>query len=186
MATTIPTKPPTKFRAGAKKQWKISHSEYPAPTYTLKYRMVPKDGANNTAQGFDAAADGTDHLVTLATTTTDDFQPGTYTLIGYFEDASSDRIEFSETTLVITPDPTTATSTEETDFYRDLLKDAKEQLKQLNQKIIVNASVNGKSYTLADRPQLLTFIKQLEAQINLNERVANGDSPFERISTRFN
>lgn len=74
MGFTVPTTEPEIIFAGDFITWKKSLSEYPASTWTLTYALV-KDGK---IIEITASADGDDHLVEEAATTSDDWAPGDY------------------------------------------------------------------------------------------------------------
>jgi hypothetical protein len=78
----IPTNEPTSLRAGDTWKWTRSLSDYPAPTWTLKYRFK-----HPTASGFEitASASGNDHAVTVAASTSTAYTAGTYSWIAWVE-----------------------------------------------------------------------------------------------------
>jgi hypothetical protein len=77
--TEIPTTEPEKITAADTVKWKRSFSDYPAPTWTLKYALVM------TGQQYEitAGADGSDHLVSVDAATTAAWTPGLYKIQGY-------------------------------------------------------------------------------------------------------
>lgn len=81
MASDIPTNEPTALRAGDTWKWTRSLPDWPASTWTLKYR------AKNAAGGFEitAAASGDDFAVTVAAATTAGYAAGDYTWIAWVE-----------------------------------------------------------------------------------------------------
>lgn len=71
---TIPTHEPASIVAGTTVSWKISNSDYPAPTYFLHYTLV-KYGDKI---AIVSAASGADHLIEIAPATSADYEKGTY------------------------------------------------------------------------------------------------------------
>ena len=69
---------PSTLRAGDTWTWRKSLADYPATEgWSLRYVLANADHRKE----FDSAADGADHLVTVAATSTDDTIPGRYTLV---------------------------------------------------------------------------------------------------------
>jgi hypothetical protein len=81
MAASIPTDEPSALRAGDTWKWTRTLADYPAGTWTLKYRF------KNAAGGFEitAAASGTDHAVTVAAVTTAPYAAGDYQWVAWVE-----------------------------------------------------------------------------------------------------
>lgn len=81
MAADIPSNEPETLRAGDTWKWTRSLSDWPASTWTLKYR------AKNAAGGFEitAAASGNDFSVSVAAATTAAIAAGTYAWIAWVE-----------------------------------------------------------------------------------------------------
>ena len=59
---SIPTTEPETITAGDSLTWKRTLADYPAGTWTLKYRLINADGKID----LTATASGTDHLVSVA------------------------------------------------------------------------------------------------------------------------
>lgn len=99
MAATIPSDEPARLRAGDTWKWTRSLADYPAGTWTLKYRF------KNAAGGFEitATASGTDHAVTVAAATTGTYTSGSYQWIAWVE-SGSEKYTVDEGTLQVDPD----------------------------------------------------------------------------------
>lgn len=95
----IPTIEPEEITAGDYVQWKITDSDYPATTYTLTYALV-KSGV---LIEITAAADGTDHLITLSAATTAAYAVGEYKWQSYMT-SGSERYNIDSGTLEVLPD----------------------------------------------------------------------------------
>ena len=82
----IPTNEPLKLRAGDTWKWRREDltTDYPAPTWTLKYFFKKIDAAFN----ITATADGTRFSITVARATTAAYSPGAYTWQAIVESAT--------------------------------------------------------------------------------------------------
>lgn len=80
----IPDNLPASLRAGDTWKWTRTLADYPAGTWTLKYRF------KNAAGGFEvvSTASGTDHLNTVTAATSAAIAAGTYNYIGWVESGS--------------------------------------------------------------------------------------------------
>jgi len=74
MTAPIPTTEPTELRAGLSWQWQKSLGDYPAPTWVLRYWLKNAGSHIEIA----AAASGSDHLVTVLASATQNYAPGQY------------------------------------------------------------------------------------------------------------
>lgn len=88
---TIPTTEPESIRAGDTWRWTRELSDYPAGTWTLKYRF------RNASAGFEitAGADGTTHSVSVAASTTTGYAAGGYNWIAWVE-SGDDKFTVAE------------------------------------------------------------------------------------------
>jgi len=103
----IPDNEPLSLRAGDTWKWTRTLDDYPAGTWTLKYRF------KNAAGGFEitAAASGTDHAVTVAAATTAAYASGSYAWMAWVEGGSSEKYTVDTGVLVVDPDYRTGTAT---------------------------------------------------------------------------
>ena len=74
MAST-PTTEPAAITAGDSFTWQKTLADYPAGTWTLKYRFINAAGKID----ITATASGTDHLVSVTPTTSAAYTAGDYT-----------------------------------------------------------------------------------------------------------
>ena len=95
----IPDSLPASLRAGDTWKWTRTLADYPAGTWTLKYRF------KNATTGFEivATASGTDHAITVAAATTAAYAAGTYTVIGWVE-SGAEKYTVDTGTAKVTPD----------------------------------------------------------------------------------
>ena len=99
MAVSIPTTEPTSARAGDTWRWTRSLVDYPAPIWTLTYTLFNAA----TKLSIVAAADGTDHAVTVAAATTANYTAGRYDWVASVS-AGSERYQVDAGVLEILPD----------------------------------------------------------------------------------
>lgn len=86
--TTVPSREPATLRIGDTWSWQRSLPDFPAPTWTLKYRF--KSG---TAAGVEitAAASGTSHLVSVAAATTAGYAAGSFDWVAWVVSGLDER-----------------------------------------------------------------------------------------------
>ena len=99
MAVSIPTTEPTSARAGDTWRWTRSLVDYPAPIWTLTYTLFNA----STKVSIVAAADGTDHAVTVASATTANYSAGRYDWVAAVA-AGGERYQVDAGVLEILPD----------------------------------------------------------------------------------
>lgn len=92
MAADIPTQEPDSLRAGDTWRWTRDLSDYPAGTWTLKYRF------KNASGGFEitATASGTTHSVSVSAATTATYLSGTYAWMAWVEGGTSEKYTLDE------------------------------------------------------------------------------------------
>ena len=95
---TTPTTEPTSIIAGDTLSWSKSLADYPATVWTLKYRLVNATGKVD----ITATASGTDHLVSVSSTTSAAYAAGTYAWTAWVEKAG-ERATVGGGTMVIKP-----------------------------------------------------------------------------------
>ena len=96
----IPANEPSSLRAGDTWKWTRTLADYPAGTWTLKYRF------KNATSYFEivAGTSGTDHSVSVAAATTAGYTAGSYTWMAWVEGGSSEKYTVDTGTLEIDPD----------------------------------------------------------------------------------
>jgi hypothetical protein len=105
MATTILPDIPEKITAGDSVAWKKSFSAYSAADgWSLSYALANDDGQIT----FSGSADGSDHLIEVAASTTADWTPGEYGFDAYVTKAG-ERITVDVGIVEVRPDLAAAT-----------------------------------------------------------------------------
>ncbi len=95
---SIPTTEPETITAGDSFTWKRTLADYPAGTWTLKYRLINADGKID----ITATASGTDHLVSVEPATSAVYTAGTYTWTAWVEKTGY-RITIGGGTMEVKP-----------------------------------------------------------------------------------
>jgi hypothetical protein len=104
--STIPTQEPGSLNVGDTWRWTRSFADYPAGTWTLKYRF------KSAAGGFEvvASASGTDHSVTVAASTSAGYTAGSYTWTAWVE-SGSEKYTVDSGVCELLPDYRASTAT---------------------------------------------------------------------------
>lgn len=101
MSADIPTVEPAELVAGDTWKWKRSLSDYSAAAgWSLRYVFTSASAEQRFT--FDSVADGADHLVSRATTDTDDIIPGIYQWAAFVRNGS-ERYQVATGTLNVRP-----------------------------------------------------------------------------------
>ena len=99
MAIDIPTTEPARVRAGDTITWRKSLGDYPATSgWTLYYRLINADNKID----ITAAADGADHLVSVANGTSALWVAGDYVSIAWVDDGTQ-RASLPSGRIVVLP-----------------------------------------------------------------------------------
>lgn len=103
----IPTNEPASARAGDTWRWTRASADYPAGTWTLKYRF-----RHPTLSGFEivAGSSGSDHYVNVAAATTAAYGAGAWTWTAWVE-SGSEKFTLASGSMQIEPDYRTADAT---------------------------------------------------------------------------
>lgn len=186
MAADIPTSEPSELRAGDTWTWTKTVADYPATSWTLKYRF------KNAAGGFEitASTSGTDYSVTVAASTTAGYAAGAYSWMAWVEGGSSEKYTVDTGTVTINPDYRTGTATAAFDdrTHAQTVLDAIEAV------IEGRAAKDQEEYTIAGRSLKRTpiasllklrqhYLAEVAAQ-KAREAIANGTGTGRRIQFR--
>lgn len=181
MSAAILTYEPATIRAGETLSFKRALGDYPASTWSITYTLRSVGG---TAITFTSAADGLDHLVTVAFSTTALWQAGDYIGVGLVSDGTT-KTEVWRGRIKILPN----LASEGTDY--DARTQARRTLDNINAVIegrasstILNSTVEGTALQRIPFADLLLLRDRYAAIVNLEE---NADLGVEtrNIFTRF-
>jgi hypothetical protein len=184
MTTEIPTVEPAELVAGDTWTWKRSLGDYPAGEWTLTYyfRAVASEFS------VVCTADGTDHLATVAASTSAGKKAGRYEWTAVVTSGSS-RYTVGRGQALVKPDPAS------TGAGFDPRSHARKTLEALEAVIEGKATRDQKSYTIGGRAlermpveEILKFkdhYAQLVAAEEAGERLAAGQPGAARLLARL-
>lgn len=187
MAQTLPISEPAFARAGDTLAWRRTLADYPAPGWTLKYRLINAAGKIDIVAGVD----GSDHLVSVAAATTAAWAAGDYEWSAYVEGGSSERYTIATGRIVIKPNLVAQVA------GFDARSTARKALDELRAALATWIATNGQvqEYEIAGRRMKYASAADLRARISLLERevaredaaekLAAGQDPGRRLLVRF-
>ena len=186
MAQTVPTREPAVIYAGDTVTWSKSLPEYsPVDGWVLKYRLINAAGRID----ITAAASGSDHLVSVAATTSAAYAAGAYTWQAYVE-KSGERVTIGTGSVVVKPDLAAATAGVET------RSTAKQTLDALDAALIAHGSrawtqeyeIAGRRMKFITPGDFLAMRSRLQAEVareQAAERLAAGLPNPSKLLVRF-
>lgn len=187
MAADIPTNEPVKARAGDTWKWTRTLDDYPAGTWTLKYRFK-----HPTAAGFEvvATASGTDHSVTVAASATTGYAAGKYTWIAWVEGGSSEKYTVDHGTLEIQPEYRAASSTATLDERSHARKtlEAIEAWIEARDMAVAEYEIAGRRMKYIPIPELIKLRQSYKREVEAEEAaaaIARGEGSGRRIQFRM-
>lgn len=172
MTVTVPTTEPASVVAGDTWTWKRSLPDHPAGTYTLKYRFINAAGKID----ITATADGTDHLVEVASTTSAGYTAGDYAWTAWVE-KTGERYTVGSGTITVQPNIAALTTL-------DARTDAAKILDQLMAAYTSYTASNGhvSEYEIAGRRMKYRSAAEILEQINVWEARVAAEKRAERIA----
>lgn len=178
---------PDSFRAGDSVSWTESLPAYPASAgWALKYRLLWATGA---AVAIAASANGDDHAVSLAASTTADFIAGSATLLAWVE-KGAERVTLAQKPVTVLPNLAAATTYDGRSQAVKALADAKAALAAYMEKgqlHVAEYDVAGRRMKFRAATEIQDLITYYEGEV-ARERAAAallaGGSPG-RVLTRF-
>lgn len=127
--------------AGDTLDFVTSLPDYPAATYTLKFRLVPR--TSGTAIDLTCTASGDDHRCAAAASTTATWSAGAYSWFSWVE-MSGERYQVADGVCTVLANPATATT-------YDSRSQAEVALDAVEAVIANRATLDQKAYTIAGR-----------------------------------
>lgn len=177
---------PSRVTAGDTVTWLKSLADYPASTgWVLSYTLI-----NAAAKiTFAASASGSDHLVTVAASTTAAWAAGTYTWIAVVTKAA-ERYTVGQGSITVAPDLAAAALYDGRTSAKKALEAVNTLLETYGAKAYLQGyEINGRKQTFQSPGEFLKFRSQLVAEVAREDnaaRLAAGLSPRNQISVRFN
>lgn len=184
----IPVTEPAALRAGDTWKWNRQDlTDYPATLWDLKYAF--KSAAAHVE--ITAAADGANFAVVVSSTVTATYAAGEYSWVAFVELIGSspvERYQVDQGRFTILPTFANAAALDDRTHARKVLDAIKAVLEG-------RASKDQEEYTISDRslkrtpiPDLLKLRQLYEREVASEaaaERLANGQSPRNRLMVRF-
>lgn len=153
--------PPCEFRAGDTATWRRTLADYPASeSWQLKYTLVGTAGA----YAFTAAADGDDHVVTVAPATTAAWAAGRYVLTEYVTDGTS-RFTLASTSVRVLADLAAASEPLDTRSHASKVLDAIEAWLESQAPTAAKFELAGRRLENYPLPELLTLRDRYRAEV---------------------
>ena len=186
MSAEIPTTEPGSLRAGDTWRWTKTLDDYPATSWTLKYRF------KSPTAGFEitATTSGTDYSVTVAAATTAGYSSGTYTWIAWVEGGTSEKYTVDTGVSVVNPDYRGGTATAALDdrsHARKTLAAIESWIESRNQGV-ARYSIAGREMQYIPISDLLKLRQVYKAEVAAEDAaaaIANGMGTGRRIQFRL-
>ena len=184
--STIPDNEPASLLCGDTWQWTRTLSDYPAGTWTLKYRF--KCAA---ATGFEvvAAASGTTHAVSVAAATTGAYTAGSYTWTAWVE-SGAEKYTVDEGTVELKPDYRAGAATLALDdrSHAQKMLDAIEAWLESRDPAVAEYEIAGRRMKYVPLGELLKLRHQYQGEVNAAEaaaKIARGEGSGRKIQFRM-
>jgi hypothetical protein len=159
----VATTEPTRFAAGSTVRWLRADTDFPAPTWVLKYALLPRSGETGRVD-IVATAQGTSHLAHLTATQTTNIAPGEYTLIGFVE-SGEDRYKISQFDVIVEANPLSTPSLDSRSFAERAILALEESLMGCLRAEWASMSIGGKTLSRMSLPEKLAARDRFKAEI---------------------
>lgn len=172
----IATNEPLRLRAGDTWKWKREDlSDYPAPTWVLKYRFK-----HPTLAGFEivATADGANHSVTVTAATTTGYAAGRFAWLAWVE-SGTEKYSVDEGELEILPDLRTGAASATQDGRSDARKIHDDLLAAYKTYAATGGRVQA--YTIGNRSQTFRSAAEILEQLNFWKAEVAKEEAAERL-----
>lgn len=184
MATT-PTTEPATVVAGDTITWQKTSSDYPASTWTLKYRLLNAAGKIDITAG----SSGTDHLVSVSSATSANWVAGDYDYIAWVEKAG-ERYTLGQGRITVTANLAAANTfdgrTDARVIYDALIAAYKSAA--ASRAYVAEYEIAGRRMKFDGKADWLTEINYWKAQVIAEDRaaaIAAGLGSSNRVLVRF-
>lgn len=167
--STIPDNEPASLRCGDTWQWTRTLTDYPAGTWTLKYRF------KSAAGGFEvvAAASGTDHAVTVLAATSAGYTAGSYTWVGWVE-AGAEKFTVDSGVAELLPDYRTGAASAALDdrSHAKKMLDAIEAWLESRDPAVAEYEIAGRRMKYIPSGDLLKMRSRYQAEVQAEDNAA--------------
>lgn len=174
---------PTSVVAGDTIAWTETLADYPAPTWTLKYRIAKSGRAIEIV----STASGTNHAVAVTAATSAGWDPGEYQWTSYVVNGAL-RHTIGRGILEVKPDPAGAAYDPRT-TAQVMFDNIEAYLIDPNNLAAASYSIGGRSLSRWSRAELLVERDKLRNEVRSETaaaRIAAGLGNPRRMYTRFN
>ncbi|MEW6314642.1 MAG: hypothetical protein AB1513_11485 [Pseudomonadota bacterium] len=180
----IPTSVPASVTAGDTLTWRIALADYLASAgWTLKYRLI------NAGNKYDitAAADGDDHLVTVAASASASYAPGAYSWQGYVE-KGAERFTVGAGSITVKPNLAAQAAGYDTRSHAKKTLAAIEAWIESRDPGVADYQIAGRSMRYIPKAELLAMRSKYQHEVRAEEaaeRINNGLAAGNRLLVRF-
>lgn len=174
-STNYPEKEPAELIAGDRWVWKRTDlgTDYPPDSYALSY-SARLEGSGATEIGISATEDGSDYLVEVASATTGAYTAGRYHWQAYITRSSDSQRITVDSGIFEVKDNRDSATTDPRTHARIVLDAIETAIESLASKKAKSYTVQGRSMTFADLPELYDMRRKYRAEVRAEERRANG------------
>ena len=185
MATTTPTTEPASVTAGDTITWQKSLADFPAGTYTLKYRLLNAAGKID----ITATASGTDYLVSVSSTTSATYTAGDYDYLAWVE-KSGERYSVGSGRITVLPNLAALNTYDGRSDARQIyeLLVAAYKTATTSRAYVAEYEIAGRRMKFNGKADWLTEINYWKAQVAAEDRaakIAAGMGGGSRVLVRF-
>ena len=179
----IPTNEPSSLRAGDTWKWTRTLADYPAGTWTLKYRF------KNATAYFEivAGTSGTDHLVSVAAATTAAYAAGSYTWMAWVEGGSSEKYTVDTGTLAVDPDYRASTAAYDGRSHARKMLDAIEAWLEARDPAVAEYEIAGRRMKYIPITELIAMRSRYRLEVQSEDNaaaIAKGEGLGRKIQFR--
>lgn len=178
---------PTELRAGDTWAWTDSLSDYPATVWTLKYSLVQRGATGAGAKKtITATASGSDHAVSVAASTTDDYAEANWDWVASVTSGAT-RYTIDTGTLKVLPDIENDPDGYETRTHAVKTLAAIEAWIEARDIGVAEYEVAGRSLKTIPIEQLIKLRAVYRAEVMAEARVANikAGRPVQTLGVRL-
>lgn len=179
----IPANEPLSMRAGDTWKWTRTFDDYPAPTWTLKYRF------KNATSYFEIVAtpDGTTHSVSVAAATTATYGAGSYTWMAWVEGGTSEKYTVDTGTATIDPDYRASTAAYDGRSHARKMLDAIESWLENHDPAVAEYEIAGRRMKYIPITELIAMRSRYRLEVQSEDNaaaIAKGEGLGRKIQFR--
>lgn len=176
---------PSQIRVGDTLSWRKSIAGYPASDWTLTYTLINSTGKIT----ITGTADGVEHVISVASTVTDEYVAGWYDYTAHVSDGA-DRISIGYGRIQVLPNLAAATTYDNRSHARkmlDAIESALESSATKSQLDLLTSEFQDRKIS-RDKEKLLVLRDRYKAEVSAEDRaesVRRGLGTNRRIQTRL-